>query len=373
MWRLSLTLLVALRVGLDLVGLASLNLSPPTELNGRWNELVGAGGEPPWLALWQRWDALWYQKIATDWYALGDDTIHFQPLYPLLGRILAAPLGGQVVLALLVVASAAFVVAGWLLQKLTAHEVGEEPARLTLLLTALFPAGFFLVAPYSETTFLALTLGAFWFARTGRPWLAGLCGFAAGATRTVGAFLVLPLAYEALRQRDERGERYRWSDFAAASLPGLGLALTTAYLRLSVGEQRSMLEVAEPWGDRLSTPWEVISASWAFIWARGGDPPELVNLVSLLGAIPLAVYAARRLPLCYALYAGPYILLMLCRQSGAAPIESVARYLVVLFPCFIALAVLLAPRRHLAAAWLLVGLMLQVVLFERWAHFGFVG
>jgi hypothetical protein len=161
-WRVSLTLLVALRVGLELVGLASLNLSPPTELNGRWNELVGANGEPPWLALWQRWDALWYQKIATDWYALGDDTIHFEPLYPLLARIVAFVTGGSMVLAQLVVASLAFVVAAYLLQRLAAREVGEEPARLALLLTALFPAGFFLLAPYTESLFLALTLGAFW-------------------------------------------------------------------------------------------------------------------------------------------------------------------------------------------------------------------
>jgi hypothetical protein len=159
----------------------------------------------------------------------------------------------------------------------------------------------------------------------------------------------------------------------AALLPGLGLTLTTVYLRLSVGETRSMLEVAEPWGDRLSTPWDALAASWAFIVARGGDPPELINLASLLGAIGLTAYAAWRLPLAYALYAAPYLVLLACRQSGAAPIESVARYVVVLFPCFIALAIVLTPHRYLAAGWLLVCLMLQVVLFERWVHFGFVG
>lgn len=370
MWRLSFALLLALRLGLELVGLASLNLTPPMEVNGRWSELVGAHGEPAALALWQRWDALWYQKIATDWYQPGDDTIHFEPLYPLITRTLAPGLG--VVSAQLVVASGAFAVAMFLLARLGEQEIGQEPARLAVVLTALFPSGFFLLAPYTESLFLALTLAAFWFARADRPWLAGLSGALAGMTRTVGAFLVLPLAYEALRQRDARGERYRL-DALAAALPAVGLAAATAYQRWLVGETRSMLEVAEPWGDHLSPPWRALPASWEFIWARGGDPPELVNLVALLGAIVLALYGLRRLPLMYALYALPYLALLASRQSAAAPLESVARYVVVLFPCFLALAALLAPRRYLAAGFLLVTLMLQVVLFERWIHFGFVG
>jgi hypothetical protein len=367
-WRLSLGLLLTLRVGLELVGLASMNVAPPTELNGRWSELVGANGEPAALALWQRWDALWYQKIATDWYRPGDDSIHFEPLYPLVVRLVPGP----VVLAELFVASAAFFAAMTLLGRLAEREFGCEVGRVAVLLTALFPSGFFLLAPYTESLYLVLTLAAFWYARADRPWLAGLFGGRAGLPRPVGAFLVLPLAYEALRQRDERGERYGLGVLAAA-LPGVGLAAATAYQRWLVGETRSMLEVAEPWGDHLSPPWRALPASWEFIWSRGGDPPELVNMVALIGAIGLAIYALRRLPLAYALYALPYLALLASRQSAAAPLESVARYVVVLFPCFFVLAWLLAPRRGLAAACLAIGLMLQVVLFERWVHFGFVG
>ena len=371
MWRLAVGVLVVARVGLELVGLASLNLAPAGEVNGEWSGLIGAQGEPLALSLWQRWDALWYQRIAEGWYRAGDGTVHFEPLYPLLARI-AALVVRPTVLADLVVSSAAFVVAACLLVKVAEPHAGCEGARLALLLAVAFPTGFFLFAPYTESLYLALGLGAFWLGEHDRPWLAGACGFAAGCARTVGGFLVAPLAYAYLARRAQKSERPGLA-LAAALGPGLGLAVSTAYLRLSTGEQRSMLEVAKPWGDRLSPPWEALPASWSFIWARGGDPPELVNLLGLVGAFALAVVVTKRLPLAYALYVWPYLLLLASRQSAAAPLESVARYLVVLFPLWIALGGLLARRRALAGAWLAIGLMVQVVLFERWVHFGFVG
>src|SRR5687767_8468695 len=77
----------------------------------------------------------------------------------------------------------------------------ERFARLTVLLVALFPTGFFLLAPYPEALFLALTVASLYLARQGRWWLAGLAGLLAALTRFQGAFLALPLAYEYLRQR----------------------------------------------------------------------------------------------------------------------------------------------------------------------------
>jgi hypothetical protein len=367
MWRLALAALVAMRLGLELVGLASANLTPLGPPNGEWSALVGASGEPLALSIWQRWDALWYQHIAEDWYRPGDGTVHFLPLYPLLVRATSV-IVRPTVLVQLVVSSAAFVVAAWLLVEVARLDVGCEAAQLALLLAVAFPTGFFLFAPYTESLYLALSLGAFRLARAERPWLAGACGFAAGCTRTVGALLVAPLAYAYLEKRDRPG-----AALLAALGPGLGLALSTACLRLSTGEHRSMLEVAEPWGDRLSPPWQALLASWEFIRALGGDPPELVNFVGLLGAIVLAVVVTRRLSLVYAVYVWPYLALVASRQSAAAPLESVARYLVVLFPLFVALAGLLVRKPLLAMATLAVSLMLQVVLFERWVHFGFVG
>ena len=71
---------------------------------------------------------------------------------------------------------------------------GRRLARPTLLLLAVFPAAVYFGAPYSESLFLLLAVGAFYAARTGHWAWAGACAGLASATRSAGLLLVLPLA-----------------------------------------------------------------------------------------------------------------------------------------------------------------------------------
>lgn len=371
-WKLALWLLITFRIGLGLVAVFSLRLLPVTFLGGQHLEEIIHGNDAWTLSLsaWQRMDAVWYQLIAERGYHAGDNTVHFEPLYPLLSHIVSLPLAGHVVIAQLLVASAAFVVAMWLLYKVARLDVDHHTAQLTVLLTVFFPVGFFLLAPYTETLYLSLTLAAFWFARQGRPWVAGLLGLGAALTRTVGIFMIMPLAFVYLRNRDEEGKGPGWG-LLAATLPAVGLAFTVEYQHLVVGEHRSVFEVGAQWGDRIVPVWHAIPDAWSHI-VTTGDPVEILNLMLLLGFAALAVLAVRRLPLMYALYTLPYLALLFDRESAVSPLESVSRYLLVLFPCFLMLALWLKRRPGLAAACLLGGLVLQVVLLDYWVHFGFV-
>jgi hypothetical protein len=78
-WQLGLWLAVTLRVGLGMVALLAVHLEPVRGVGGEWLDLVIRGGGP-WselLSTWQRWDALWYQQIATNGYRAGDGTVAF--------------------------------------------------------------------------------------------------------------------------------------------------------------------------------------------------------------------------------------------------------------------------------------------------------
>src|SRR5207248_9164658 len=98
-----------------------------------------------------------------------------------------------------VVSATAFVVALVLLHRLVELELGARFARPVLLLVAFWPASFFFSAPYSESLFLAISVGMFYAARTGSWRLAaGLCALAT-ATRPTGLLLLLPLARMAWR------------------------------------------------------------------------------------------------------------------------------------------------------------------------------
>src|SRR5439155_27150954 len=169
---------------LGLAGLLTMLLDPRPLLRdiAAWTTLEVLDGRPLTLVFssWQRWDALWYQEIATNGYHAGNNTAAFFPLFPLLSRIASLAFLGNVVLGELAVTTVACVAAFVLLYRLARVEIGRRAAIVTALPVALSPVGFFLLAPYTEALFLATTAASFWFARGGPPWLAGLAGAAGG-------------------------------------------------------------------------------------------------------------------------------------------------------------------------------------------------
>src|SRR5207248_4219109 len=110
---------------------------------------------------WQRFDAFWYLHLATHGYGPHDGSTVYYPLYPLLVKLVAWPLGGNAMLAALVVSNVCF--AGLLvaLHRLVAARHGEATARRTLLLLCVFPTASFLLEAYTESLFLLLVVACF--------------------------------------------------------------------------------------------------------------------------------------------------------------------------------------------------------------------
>jgi len=374
-WKLALWLLVTLRIGLGLIAVWSIHLTPVTQTSGLLLNLIMPSSDlwTQTFSTWQRWDALWYQQIAEHGYQAGTGTPAFYPLYPLVTRVVSLPLGGHIVLAELIVSSVAFVLAMWLLYQVARFHTDHRSAGLTVLLVAFFPVGFFLLAPYTESLYMALTLAVFYFIQRNQFWAAGVVGFCAALSHEPGVFLALSLAYEYLRRRRSTGQR---PDFGvlAVGLPVLGPITVEAYQRFVVGEHRSIfaMHASWPWGYHRVVPWQALSDSWMHIVSTG-DSIEFLNLVSIIGFSLLAIWATRRLPLGYALYVWPYLALLFTREMLLSPLMSVARLVVVLFPCFIVLAIWMARRPWLSGGWLVVSGLMQIALLEYWVRFGFVG
>jgi Mannosyltransferase (PIG-V) len=150
-----------------------------------------------------RWDSAWYLVIAHYGYRpeLGSYTSArdaFFPLYPLGLRALS-DIGLQAVLAGVLFSLAAFALALYGIHRLSTLELGssvrpggDDVARLAVLVTALAPMAFYFSAVYSESLYLALSVGLFWCARQGRWAWVGVLGALATATRSTGLVLVLP-------------------------------------------------------------------------------------------------------------------------------------------------------------------------------------
>jgi hypothetical protein len=317
--------------------------------------LANSWPEFPVVGVWQRWDACWYSKIATFGYEIGEDSPSFWPAMPALMRLVSAPFGGDVALSGLIVSSIAYVVAMAGLYRLVKSDFDETIARHTVLFITIAPAGLFLFAPFTESLFLATTIWALIAARN-RSWgLAAVCALAAGLTRTQGILLALPIAWEAFcawRERRTAAGRVLPSprSILAMAAPAVGFASFVMATSILVG--RSPMETQDVWGGRnFHWPWEVVDAAVRWIIVRH-DSLEALNLGMLLLFMVLLIGGLRRLPVTYSLFALPQLAVIAIRLQPT-PLTSTTRYLEVIFPAFVMLALVMDGRRR-TTTWAIV-------------------
>ena len=377
--RHCLLVYLGVRAGLFLVGLLSTALLPrhaPVDVPG-WPATDPDAGWHSVFTAWERHDALWYLRIASEGYRSDDASAAFFPLYPLLSRWVAAVLGDAWLLGAYLVSNVALLVALTVLFRLTEREAGERRARRTVLYLALFPTSLFLFAPYTESLFLALTAGCLYAARS-RAWLlAGVLGALASATRSAGLLLVLPLLVEALLQLRESSGPVRLrllrlaAGVSAAAAVGSG---TGAYLLFwaRVDTWRRPLEVqGATWDRERAWPWETLVAGtgegvrWLGQYPGGYHAVDLVLVLVALGA---GAWAALRVRATYAVWCWASLLLPLTLPFDGRPFLSMPRFVVVVFPLFWALAALAERWRvhDAVVAASACGLGLLSVLYVNW-------
>ena len=149
------------------------------------------------------------------------------------------------------------------------------------MVTAFAPMAFFFSAVYSESLYLALSVGLFWSARQGRWALVGVLGALAGATRSTGLVLALPALMLYLygpredrppdHQRQGRARllpRYRVRIEALWLVPDPGGSrpVRAGLLALGGGDALAPFHVQEIWGRHFAGPyvgvWDGIRAAF---------------------------------------------------------------------------------------------------------------
>jgi len=331
-------------------------------------EPAGDPLEPPGpLSYWAHWDGAWYSEIASGGYGeRAPQSTAFFPLYPLLLRVgIFAGLGPSlwgVVLSL-----AATLLALYFVHRIAGRLCGERAARAATLSLAFFPTAFFLNAVYTEALFLALSAGSVWAALLRRDLLlAGLLGALAAATRNVGVLLVLPLLFEWWRSRRELGLRA----LLGVALVPAGLFAYMAFLWARFGEPLLFAGQQSYWGRALTSPpvtarmaWEAAAEGAGYLLQPSAlflDPsptPSLaasnaLNLAFLLLLLALLGSSLALLPPGLSVYALLGAALPLLTPSPSFPLMSLPRFMLGLFPLFLALGALLSRSRAALLAWL---------------------
>jgi hypothetical protein len=153
------------------------------------------------LGVWERFDTLWYLRIAQYGYDRPMAVI-FYPLYPAVTRVVSLAMPEMA--AALVVSTAAAFFAFWGMSRLAEADSMPQSRMWALLAIAVWPSSFVLVAGYAEALTLALIAWAVIFARGERWELATVCGILAGLSRPSGVLVAVPLFVLAWRSRGVR-------------------------------------------------------------------------------------------------------------------------------------------------------------------------
>ena len=358
------------------------------------------------LQPWANWDGVWFVRVASGGYRANPFSEAFFPLYPLALRVLTPLAGGLYVVAGIAFSLACYAGAMVVLYRLARDECGSRVALWSVVFISIFPTAFFFQAVYSESLFLLLTLVSFAAGRQGRWWLAGLAGLGAALTRSAGVLLVLPLAVFWWEQH--RGVAVRlpggpvsvpppaargasWLAAAWLLLVPAGLGIYMGFLWRAFSDPWLFSQVQGYWGrDAASLPpvavWHgAVAAYDGLRWlvahgvgavlhgphtASGGLQSDVVanplEFLALIVAVVLLVLCWRRLRAAYTLYAAAALLFPLLYPTTVRPLSSLPRFLVVVFPLFIALAAALAARpvrRWVVAGAFTAFLVLATVLF----------
>ena len=367
---------VALRVAMFVIGLAGVALFPPLEPVGVPGWPAHPAPDPGWHNLftaWERFDALWFLRIADAGYRAGDGSAAFFPLYPIAIRAVSFALGGAPFAAATIVSNAAFLGALVMTYLLTTDELSERTARTTVLLLCAFPTSHFFLMPYSESLFLLLAVTAFWGARRGRWWVAGVAGALAALTRSVGIVLAPALLIEALHQRAE-GRGRALPGIAAAAATGLGLVVYLGYWGVRSGEWLAPATEQATWQRTFSWPWstlwEATRTAFGYV-GQGSGGYWLLDWLIVVPMLAASVYAGVRLRPSYGVYLWGGLLIPLMFVFASRPLMSMPRFILPLFPAFWGLSLglerLRIPRTAALAAGAL-GLGILSVLTVNWYY-----
>jgi len=320
--------------------------------------------------IWNRWDAINYQKLAEFGYNATAEMrprMVFYPLYPWIVRMFAFVTHDYLISAF-IVSTIASLAAAILLHRLVALEYSKDMAQRAVWFLFIFPTSYFLHIGYTESLFLMLALGSVLCARKQRWLLAGIFGALACLTRVNGLVLIPALAVEAGHQYwTTRRWQWQWLAIGLIALGFCGYLLLNKHVTGDFFAFSSIMR--SNFGKSLAWPWTGIDSTIGSLNREPADT-QMIGMQELLfivlGLACTIVSWVKLRPL-YSVWMTVNLLLF----TSVTFVLSVPRYTLTMFPIFILFAILAARRFWMAAItfWSLLYLALftSAFVWGRWA------
>ncbi|MEV7399264.1 glycosyltransferase family 39 protein [Streptomyces sp. NPDC091267] len=342
---------------------------------------ASAAGRDALHLLSERWDSVWYQRVAEHGYGytvitLADGGIHsdlaFFPLLPALERGVAevTPLG--LAGAGLLVAWVAGLLAAWGIFAVGARLYGRRAGVVLAALWGVYPTAFVQSMAYTETLFTALAAWSLYAVLTRRWIVAGALCVLAGLTRPSAAALIAALAITAAatlvreyRAGDTDGiVRRNGRMLLGVVLAPLGWLAYVVFVAVREGSPFAYFDVQAQWGNSIDGG----AALASFI--LGLPLPGALGLCAALAGLGWLVYLCvrQRQPLPVLVYGIAVVVISLI---GSGYFGSRPRLMMPAFPLLLPPAVALLRLRSTArTAGILAVLAAASAAYGAWTLLG---
>lgn len=361
------------RVILVIISLFATNFVPL----GYKDRFLGGGPKnfavAPHFFSWANFDGEHYLSIAIFGYKNLEQA--FFPIYPMLISFLARPdpynllpsLINSVLIGLLI-SNISFVLALIFLFELLRIDFSKKIAYLTIILMLIFPTSFYFGSVYNESLFLFLSVLSFCCARKNRWFAAGLLGAVASATRIFGILLLPVLLIEAWKQK------VKFSQMFWIFLVPLGLGVYMWYLYTTLGDPFAFYSFQKLVGEQhqpgITTLPQVYFRYIKMLATTNMQNPIFQTIVLEffvgLAFFILPIYGyLKKIRLSYLVFA----MLAFLTPTIQGSFSSTPRYVIILFPSFLAAALwisnLSTAIRVLLLSLSFVAFVIEAALFLR--------
>lgn len=299
----------------------------------------------PEIFSWANFDGEHYMSIAIFGYKNLEQA--FFPVYPKLIYFLSKPFYQSFFNSLLfadliglLISHLSFLIALVVLWDLLRIDFSRKVAFLTLLSLLSFPTSFFFGSVYTESIFLLLTILSFYFARKKKWFLCGFFGLIASATRVFGILLLPALLLEIWQERTSFKKAF-W-----ILLIPLGLLSYMYYQFVTVGDFLAFYHLQQIIGEQHQAGITLLPQIYfrylkiLFSFPISNSLYQTILLEFLVGIIffVLPIYGFfKGLRYSYVFFALASFIIPTLQGS----FSSMPRYVIVLFPSFIVMALIL--------------------------------
>ena len=374
----------ATRLLLFVVGYVVLTMFPANPVES-WQGIVFPGNN--WVDGFVRWDSFWYEAIVNPnprFLPSGHSSANFFPFYSWASWVVSLPLRTLLdreqafYIAGIIVSLAAFLLALKAVTRLATQLAGADVAVRAVWLIAIFPFSFFFSTVYADALYFCLAAWALTFAYEGRWRSACALATMASMTRIPGLALFPAIVLEYLRRHDFDLRSLR-KEVLSLLILAAGPLIILSYNEWRYGDPLAFLYARQQGWNRASgftafvrdynyfLRGSLLSCGSVGECLREFEPTRILLGYWYLALIPaslaLVIYAARTLGVGLTVW-----VLLSVGMASLNGLDGTGRFTAVLFPVFIALAMLLRSRIAFVAACavFLPFLLLFFAQFARW-------